>query len=188
MKLKIGVSACLLGRKCNFNGQDLLSSFVSSLQSLEQVELISFCPEDFAFGSPRPNLRIVGGNGDDVLDGKAKVIDENERDVTDGQIAGAHEFLNKLKERDAKYVILMEGSPSCGSHILLKEESWPRGGFKKGSGVACALIRRAGIRTFSSFDEKSISLFLSSLVASHNLDKGLLDLKDRPKFKEFLDN
>lgn len=183
MALKIGISSCLLGNKCNFDGNDLLSAFVKKLSENSQIEVVSFCPEDSVFGTPRPNLRIVGGNGDDVLDGKAKVINQIDEDVTQKQIEGAQLFLNHLKKLDVEYAILMDGSPSCGSNVLLNEEGWPRGGFKRGSGVAAALLRRNNIKVFSGFDERSISVFIKSLVSDIELDQELRDLKDFPKFK-----
>lgn len=89
--MKIGVSACLLGDQCNFNGKDLLSNFVNGLKQVPQIEFIQFCPEDVVFGSPRANLRIVGGDGFDVLDGKASVINEHNQDVTKTQLDGLHQ-------------------------------------------------------------------------------------------------
>jgi uncharacterized protein YbbK (DUF523 family) len=183
IKIKIGVSGCLLGAKCNFNGNDLLSKFVQELQSNDNMELIPFCPEDKVFGTPRPNLRIVGGDGFDVLDGKAFVIDENGKDVTALQINGANQFLNHLMSSKVKYAILMDGSPSCGSNVLLTEENWPAGGFKKGTGVAAALLKRNEIAVFSSFDELSISKFLSSIIENFSPKEGLKDLRDFAKFK-----
>lgn len=109
MKIKIGVSACLLGRACNFNGKDLLSNFVKKLPALAPVEFVSFCPEDLVFGTPRPNLRIVGGDGFNVLSGAARVINENGDDVTDKQIEGANQFLKKLLSAGVGHAILMDG-------------------------------------------------------------------------------
>lgn len=183
MALKIGVSSCLLGNKCNFDGNDLLSAFVNSLAENKQIEIVSFCPEDSVFGTPRPNLRIVGGSGDDVLDGKASVLNQNDEDVTQKQIEGAHRFLNQLTSSSMKYAILMDGSPSCGSNVLLNEEGWPRGGFKRGVGVTAALLRRNDIKVFSGFDELSISVFLKSLINDMEFSEGLRDLRDFPKFK-----
>jgi uncharacterized protein YbbK (DUF523 family) len=181
--IKIGVSGCLLGAKCNFNGTDLLSVFVKELQSHDQIELISFCPEDSVFGTPRPNLRIVGGDGFDVLDGKAAVIDENGKDVTALQINGANQFLLHLISSKVKYAILMDGSPSCGSNVLLNEENWPTSGFKKGVGVTAALLRKNNITVFSSFDERSFSTFLISLIENFSPKEGLKDLREFAKFK-----
>ncbi len=183
MAIKIGISSCLLGNKCNFDGNDLLSAFVKKLSENSQIEVVPFCPEDSVFGTPRPNLRIVGGNGDDVLDGKAKVINQNDEDVTQKQIEGAHLFLNHLKNLGVEYTILMDGSPSCGSNVLLNEEVWPRGGFRRGLGVAAALLKRNNIKVFSSFDEQSISVFIKSLVSDIEFVQELRDLKDFPKFK-----
>ena len=183
MALKIGVSSCLLGNKCNFDGNDLLSAFVKKLSENNQIEFVPFCPEDSVFGTPRPNLRIVGGDGDDVLNGKATVINQNDQDVTKEQIQGAHLFLDKLVNSNIKYAILMDGSPSCGSNVLLKEDGWPRGGFKRGVGVATALLRKNGIQVLSGFDELSISIFLKSFIQDIQFAEGLRDLKDFPKFK-----
>jgi uncharacterized protein YbbK (DUF523 family) len=181
--MKIGVSACLLGRQCNFNGKDLLNHFVSTLSQNPEIEFVQFCPEDAVFGTPRPNLRIVGGDGFDVLDGKASVIDENNLDVTLHQVTGAHQFLNRLIEKEVKCAVLMDGSPSCGSNVLLKEENWPAGGFKRGVGVTAALLRRNGIQVFSSFDLKSLSQFLQTTINSFKAQNDLIDLSENPKFK-----
>ncbi len=181
--IKIGVSGCLLGIKCNFNGTDLLSNFVKELHDSGLVELVSYCPEDSVFGTPRPNLRIVGGDGFDVLDEKASVLNEHGLDVTALQIKGANQFLNRLAESNIKYAILMDGSPSCGSNVLLKEDNWPAGGFKRGIGVTAALLKRNNINVFSNFDELSISNFLSSVVTNFEFKKDLKDLKDFAKFK-----
>ncbi len=183
MKVKIGVSACLVGSQCNFDGKDLFNHFVSSLQKNSEIELVKFCPEDTVFGTPRANLRIVDGDGHDVLDGKAKVIDENGQDVTSLQIQGAQKFLDLVKQSQIGCVILMDGSPSCGSNVLLKEEGWPRGGFKRGIGVTTALLKRNGIQIFGSFDELAISEFLATKLDQFPVATGLRNLKDLPKFK-----
>ncbi len=183
LKMKIGVSSCLLGTKCNFNGTDLLSNFVKDLQNHEEVELIPFCPEDSVFGTPRPNLRIIGGDGFDVLDGKVTVVNDQNQDVTATQIEGARRFLTRLQSLGVQLAILMDGSPSCGSNVLLKEEGWPVGGFKRGTGVAAALLKRNGLKVFSSFDELSTSQFLKSSLENFDHKEGLKDLKDFGKFK-----
>lgn len=188
MKVKIAVSGCLIGTKCNFNGTDLLSQFVFELQKNDQIELVPFCPEDSIFGTPRPNLRIVGGDGFDVLDGHAKVIDENGLDVTSLQIDGANLFLKHIKSAGLKYAILMDGSPSCGSNVLLAEENWPAGGFKRGVGVAAALLKRNQFNVFSNFDLRSISELLAKIVDGFESAPNLLNLSDMPKFKKFFES
>lgn len=184
MTLRIGVSACLLGTRCNFDGRDLLNPFVKNLVQNNKIEFVPFCPEDSVFGTPRPNLRIVGGDGFDVLTGsKATVVDENGHDVTLKQIEGARRFLNRLTFLKVKCAILMDGSPSCGSNVLLQEKDWPRGGFKKGVGVAAALLKTNGIVVFGSFDELAVSEFLKSSMDYIEFPGGLKNLRDLPKFK-----
>ncbi|MGE0634060.1 MAG: DUF523 domain-containing protein [Pseudobdellovibrionaceae bacterium] len=185
--MKIGVSHCLLGSKCNFNGKDLLNEFVKQLEDSGEIEFVPFCPEDSVFGSPRPNLRIVGGDGFDVLDGRAKVIDELGNDVTESQIEGANRFLAHLNSNQVTTAILMDGSPSCGSNVLLKEDGWPMGGFKKGIGVTTALLKRNNVAVLSSFDELDISTFIKSTVPSTVFPLNLKNLRDLPKFKSFFE-
>ncbi len=183
MKIKIGVSACMIGQDCNFNGKSLLSEFIKNLAVVAPLEFIKFCPEDSVFGTPRENLRIVGGDGYDVLDGKAHVITESGKNVTHQQITGAQKFLSVLQEAKVNHAILMEGSPSCGSNVILKEENWPRGGFKKGVGVACTLLRKNGITILGGFDERSICDFVKSIDSSFSAEGNHLNLKEMPKFK-----
>lgn len=80
------------------------------------------------------------------------------------------------------------GSPSCASNVLLKEENWPRGGFKKGVGVACAVLRNNGLKVISSFDEKSICDFLKSIDEGFAIEGNHFDLRDNPKFKFLFDS
>lgn len=185
--MKIGISHCLLGANCNFNGKNLLSEFVKKLEDFKEIQLIPFCPENSVFGTPRQNMRIVGGDGFDVLDGKAKVIDELENDITEIQIEGARRFLNLLHSQQVTLAILMDGSPSCGSNVLLKEEHWPKGGFKKGVGVTAALFKRNNIVVLSSFDELEISKAIKAQETSADFSPSLKNMKDMPKFKSLLE-
>ncbi len=44
------------------------------------VKAVTFCPEDYSFGTPRSLPDIHGGNGFDVLDGKARVLTDKGED------------------------------------------------------------------------------------------------------------
>jgi uncharacterized protein YbbK (DUF523 family) len=73
---KILISACLLGCRVRYNASDLevISSEFEKLVTIHDV--VSFCPEVSAGMSiPRAPAEIKGGDGFDVLSGKAKVID-----------------------------------------------------------------------------------------------------------------
>jgi uncharacterized protein YbbK (DUF523 family) len=53
----IAISACLLGDKCRYDATDNKNPML--LKQLEEEILIPFCPEDDAFGSPRPTMDLV---------------------------------------------------------------------------------------------------------------------------------
>ncbi len=54
----LAVSGCLLGHKVRFDKGHKRDGFVMDELS-SYAEYISFCPEDMAFSSPRPSIRVV---------------------------------------------------------------------------------------------------------------------------------
>lgn len=114
-------------------------------------------------------------------------FNEADDDVTEQLLLGAKKFLATLLEAQVHHAILMDGSPSCGSNVLLREESWPRGGFKRGVGVASALLRINGLNVLSSFDERSICGFLKSIDSKFALGDSHIDLREMPKFKSLFE-
>lgn len=142
----IVVSACLAGIACRYDGNDNLISKIEEL--LQNEEAILVCPEVLG-GLPTPRLpaEIVGGNGDDVLDGNAKVIDQKGNDVTKAFVKGAYEALEKIKPLQPELIILKERSPSCGSSTIYTGEF--NGNKKAGYGVTTALFRRHGFTVIS---------------------------------------
>ena len=68
----IVISACLGGIACRYDGMTI--SFQNRGASAKE-DTVLICPEVLGgLPTPRPSAEIIGGNGDDVLDGKAKVI------------------------------------------------------------------------------------------------------------------
>ena len=57
MAQKVAISACLLGEACRYDGSDNRNEAL--LQKLKGCELIAFCPEDDAYGTPRPTMDLV---------------------------------------------------------------------------------------------------------------------------------
>jgi uncharacterized protein YbbK (DUF523 family) len=163
MKIKVGISSCLLGYKVNYQGVDLTVEKVVDLVNEFEMEYFPFCPEDSVFGTPRNKLRIVGGNGDDVWSGQAKVIDQCGVDVSDASKKGASNFLQVLKSNDIKVATLTNGSPSCGSSLLLNNDNWPNGGLIDGFGVTCSLLKANKIKVFSHSQIEEIRSYLTSL-------------------------
>lgn len=54
---KVAISACLMGQKCRYDATDNLD--VRLLGKLERSMLIPFCPEAYAFGTPRPTMYLI---------------------------------------------------------------------------------------------------------------------------------
>ena len=113
----IVISACLGGIACRYDGNDNLISKIEELLQKEDTVLI--CPEVLGgLPTPRPSAEIIGGNGDDVLDGKAKVMTKDGKDVTESFVSGAYKALEQIKNLHPEYIILKERSPSCGSSTI----------------------------------------------------------------------
>ena len=149
------VSSCLAGLKVRYNSTHSLNNGIAKL--VEENKAITICPELLGgFSTPREPAEIIGGNGEDVLDGKAKVIEESGKDVTDLYIKGAYATLNKAKEINATVVVLKEYSPSCGSSMIYNGEFI--GKKLQGMGVTSALLKRNGLKVIS--EEKFAETFL----------------------------
>jgi uncharacterized protein YbbK (DUF523 family) len=142
---KVLVSACLLGRACRHDGTDRLSPPLVDALEDENVEIVAFCPEEAAgLGTPRPPVKIVGGDGAAVLDGGARVMSEEGDDRTDAFLEGARQALAHARAAGCEVAYLKEKSPSCGCALVHTDK-----GLVRGSGVTTAFLRRNGLATIS---------------------------------------
>jgi uncharacterized protein YbbK (DUF523 family) len=140
------VSSCLAGLEVRYNGTHCLNSKISKL--VEEKKAVTICPELLGgFTTPREPAEIVGGEGEDVLDGKAKVVGESGQDVTDLYIKGAYATLEIAIKVKATTVILKENSPSCGSSMIYNGEF--KGKKIAGNGVTTALLKRNRFKVIS---------------------------------------
>ncbi|MFF0464308.1 DUF523 domain-containing protein [Streptomyces mexicanus] len=136
------VSACLRGVPCRFDGHHKLSPELADTVSGRRV--VSFCPE-VAGGLPTPRrpAELVGGDGHDVLDGTARVVEDTGRDVTEEFVAGAHRALAAARAAGCAEAVLMPRSPSCGRGAV--HDGSFTGELVAGDGVTAALLARNGI-------------------------------------------
>jgi len=140
------VSACFAGIHCRFDQRHQQVDEI--LELVKKGEAIPICPEQMGgLSTPRSPAEIVGGDGEDVLDGKAKVINREGKDVTEAFLQGAREALRIAQTVGAQKAILKERSPSCGS-CMIYDGSFS-GKKKPGIGVTAALLRRHGIEVCS---------------------------------------
>jgi uncharacterized protein YbbK (DUF523 family) len=140
---KIAISACLLGIPCRWNAKSKLNQKAINIAS--QGNILMICPEILAgLTTPRPACEIIGGDGRDVLIGKAKIVDKNGKDYSKIFIKGAKEALSIIKKAGVKEVILKSGSPTCGGkHIY---DGTFSGNKKLGLGVFAALLKKERIK------------------------------------------
>lgn len=145
----IVVSACLAGLEVRYDGGHCLSEKIRRL--IEEKKAVAVCPEVLGgLPTPRPPAEIQGGTGEDVLNGKAKVVDCNGTDVTAQFVKGAQLALQKVQQLQATMVVLKEDSPSCGSQHIYDGSF--AGQTMVGEGVTAALLRKNGIRVLSEHD------------------------------------
>jgi uncharacterized protein YbbK (DUF523 family) len=141
-------SACLLGTKCRYNKTDAFDQKILELSKKEAI--IPICPEILAGMSiPRKAAHIVNGTGNDVIDGRAKIVEEGNNDVTKLYLDGAKKGLKIAKMLNIKEAIVFtsKGSPSCGCGKV-----YVSGKKVEGDGVFTTLLRRNGIKVVSNED------------------------------------
>jgi uncharacterized protein YbbK (DUF523 family) len=132
------------------------------LLALPNVRAVEFCPEDFAFGTPRATPNIHGGDGHDVLDGRARVLTDGGADCTEGMRRAAHRMLDLARAHDVHLALLMDISAACGSQVIY---DGPRHleEYRAGPGVAAALLIRNGVAVVSQRDRRTIGLVMKRL-------------------------
>jgi len=138
------ISACLLGIRCTWSADDRYKN--DRAIELSKVEtLIPVCPEQLGgLATPRVPQEIQGGTGEDILDGKCRVLNKNGEDINNQFIRGAEETLKIVRQLNIKEFIAKSGSPSCGCDQIY--DGTFSGRLINGDGVTTALLRRNGIR------------------------------------------
>jgi uncharacterized protein YbbK (DUF523 family) len=137
------ISACLLGVRCSWSGDDKYKNDRAVALSKRDI-LIPVCPEQLGgLPTPRAPQEIQGGTGDDIINGKCVVMNKDGQDVTGEFLKGAEETLKIARHFNIKEFISKSGSPSCGCHQIYDGSF--SGTLIDGDGVTAALLRRNGI-------------------------------------------
>ena len=102
---KVAISACLLGEKCRYDATD--NKDIALLAKLEGAQIIPFCPEDFAFGTPRPTMDLV-----ETQQGHKAISNLNGEDLSTPIVQYATLFFDTHPDIDL--FIGKDRSPSCG--------------------------------------------------------------------------
>ncbi|MGI8908710.1 MAG: DUF523 domain-containing protein [Candidatus Sumerlaeaceae bacterium] len=140
------IGSCLIGVCATWRGGSNIG--LDFQQMMERGELLPVCPEQLGgLPTPRPPAEIIGGSGEDVLDGRARVLTQQGVDVTENYLRGAREVLRLAQMIRAEQVILKERSPSCASREIY--DGTFSGTLRGGCGVTTALLRRNGFEVVS---------------------------------------
>jgi uncharacterized protein YbbK (DUF523 family) len=143
MKMKILVSACLLGENCKYNGGNNKNDDVIALA--EKFELIPVCPECFGgLPIPRTPAEIKQGG----------VYSKNGEDWTQYFKNGAEHTLYIAKESNCPVAVLKERSPSCGCGKIY--DGTFSGALVDGNGITADLLMQNDIQVFGESQIKKV--------------------------------
>ena len=143
------VSACLAGIPVRHDGSSNERSAVAELVAQGRAVLV--CPEvDGGLGTPRPPAEIVGGDGSDVLAGRARVLTVDGVDMTEPYVRGARLALEAAQVAGAATAILKARSPSCGRDAIY--DGTHSRTLTEGDGVTAALLRAHGLTVLTEED------------------------------------
>lgn len=175
--LRILFSACILGTLCGADGSSYGEyPHIKDLAARANVKVTSFCPEDFAFGTPREIPDISGGNGADVIEGNAIVIDEKGQNITEGMLSGARKMVEVARENDIELAVMMDVSAACGSQVIYKGHRLSKNPeYQIGMGVCAEMLSQSGFKIISQRDFKSLDILLSKIDQNHVIDPSAID-------------
>ena len=163
MSQKVLVSRCLLGHRVRYDG-GASGPYGQLARWQDEGRIIALCPE-VAGGLPTPRApaEIPGGQGLDVLNGKAPVMTSEGEDVTAAFMDGAQQALALVNRHGIRIAILKANSPSCGN-VQTYDGSFS-GVNVEGQGVTAALLAGAGVQVFSELQLDDAARALARLEA-----------------------
>jgi len=160
---KIFVSACLMGEKVRYDGDDeeINNQIFSGWRN--EGRLVFSCPEvEGGLSVPRnPSEIETGKDGSDVLHQGSIIISTGGLDVTAAFTKGANHALAVAQAHSAKIAILKDGSPSCGSQQIYDGSF--TGTKKPAAGVTATLLEENGIKVFSENQLTDALAYLQSI-------------------------
>jgi len=129
MKIRLGISACLLGEKVRYDGGHKLDRYLTDTLG-RYVEYVPVCPEvEAGFGIPREAMTLEGDPNAPRL-----VTRQTKRDLTEPMLEWAKKRVLELQVQDLCGFIFKSRSPSSGMERIpvFNEKGMP---VKKGVGL-----------------------------------------------------
>ena len=133
-KLKLGVSACLMGQEVRYDGGHQRDRFVTDeLEGYASYSIV--CPEvEAGLGTPRPTARLVNAEN-----GPRFVLSSSGEDLTERMQEHAAERSSSMGVEGLDGFILKKASPSCGiSRVKVYSKS---SASKSGVGIFAAALQ-----------------------------------------------
>ena len=138
-RIRVGISACLLGHQVRFDGSHKRDRFLTDALGAH-VQWVTVCPEvGSGMGIPRPTLRLLGQpDGQDPR----LVTSKSGEDWTDRIEAYSRAACDHLIKLDLCGFVLKSRSPTCG---MERVKVYDRHGIphKQGVGVFARIVRQA---------------------------------------------
>jgi uncharacterized protein YbgA (DUF1722 family)/uncharacterized protein YbbK (DUF523 family) len=128
-KIKLGVSACLLGKKVRYDGGHKRDRFLTDTLS-RYVEYVPVCPEvEYGLGIPRESLRLVGDP-----DAPRLITSRTQHDHTEGMLRFARKRVAALAMENLCGFIFKSDSPTSGMERVrvYNDKGMP---VRKGAGI-----------------------------------------------------
>lgn len=188
--LRILMSACLAGVTCGYDGTaNGVYPGALKLLTYPNVQIVRFCPEEFAFGSPREMCDIHGGTGMDVLEGNAKVLTETGKDWTQGMIAASEKMLELAQKEQIELAVMMDVSAACGSQVIYNGNRFSENKvYQIGAGVCAAQLLRNGFQVISQRDFASLELVYAKLDPNHVIDQTRIDHHETDWYRTYFNS
>lgn len=137
-RLRLGISACLLGQEVRFDGGHKRNAFLTDLLG-RYVEWVPVCPEiEVGMGVPRETVQLVQIGGSTHM-----VANQSGRDWTADLHRYAHRRVEELAGEELCGYVLKKDSPSCGMERVKLYGGPGQAPERKGRGLfAAALLER----------------------------------------------
>jgi len=135
-KVKVGISACLLGQNVRYDGGHKLDRFLRDTLG-QYVEYVSVCPEvECGLSVPRESMRLEGNP-----DSPRLVTIHTKQDLTEQMVRWAQKRVLELEKEDLCGFIFKSDSPSSGMERVkvYGEKGMP---VKKGVGIFAKIFMK----------------------------------------------
>jgi uncharacterized protein YbgA (DUF1722 family)/uncharacterized protein YbbK (DUF523 family) len=135
--MKLGVSACLIGTQCRYDGIGANDKFVIDVLQ-KYFQTVPYCPETIIWGSPREAIRQTLSET-----GELKIVTstKNPKDVTTELENVSIECADKIQNDDLCGFILKSASPTCGLERVKVYKPFNAPSVKNGVGVFARKIK-----------------------------------------------